>query len=121
MHGGGPLRQHRILDVIRDLSPSGSLRPIRRTRLDSSGVLLHSDQPHHSGDRESSPRTAYLIPRPPRSLRPACPDRSKDISHLDVRIGNGCHRLPDALSSVTRPVGPVSYTHLRAHETPEHL
>ena len=41
----------------------------------------------------------------------------KGASRLAQRIGRANHRLDEA----SRAILAVSYTHLRAHETPEHL
>src|SRR5678815_530997 len=60
-------------------------------------------------------------------LRSTGHDEVATVGDADVGIGIGpdhvSERLLDSLRGGPNPVGPetVSYTHLRAHETPEHL
>eukprot|EP00969_Alexandrium_andersonii_P332063 14675211-Alexandrium_andersonii.AAC.1 len=61
---------------------------------------------------------------PPRSSQaesePVLDLPSPPPSSLSVDDGQGCGRLPERLPSWPHPA-PVSYTHLRAHETSAHL
>src|SRR5678815_1071148 len=86
--------------------------------------MLVFDAPNWRGEKDSGSSAATSAGIPPRksrclrewprarraTLSPSrtlCPTRCRDSSELSFGPAAGCR--------------PVSYTHLRAHETPEHL
>src|SRR5678816_4646898 len=62
----------------------------------------------------SSPRLGLLVRRAPDSIEP--PAHTVAMRPTEIQITN-----PDWVDSCLLYSSPVSYTHLRAHETPEHL
>src|SRR5674536_9904 len=126
---GGLGRRHRVRPH-RDLGSVGTWLgrgvDLGRSRGAPAGVGAASRGPARAGSRTSALRTAALL-LPQRlllrlALGPALHDVALVDPHLDADSTEGGARLVDAVVDVrAQGVQPVSYTHLRAHETPEHL
>src|SRR5712671_1232737 len=89
------------LSVLLSLLPRPCrLGTLSRTRVVTSGLLLHLDLTYHPGRCDCAARSDHFDPRPQEPLRPSPNPCALDLPNLDVRFRDRSDRLPYVVQAI---------------------